>query len=191
MFCVFGALAEAQLAGKQAHLIPLSKAQADEAGESIVSGVSETQAIPDTGNAQGFVLRAAGAQDLTLVPGELSIDTPAKADTIQMQCGLFTLNPQGKSHYVPVIGPDYKPYSWCEQLDAMGLTADTGPRPRLILVFLLRTLSGNHDDTPFLLVWDPAASTYKVDYPASSWLADQRAGNTVAGARRLLQQHRR
>lgn len=183
-------LAEAQSTGKQAHLVPLSKVQTHTAAERIVASASGSQAIPSADNAQNFVLRATGVENLTLLPGELMVSSPAKADTVQMQCGLFVLSPQGIPRYLPAIGPDYKPYSWCEQLDGIGLAADAGVRPRLILIFLLRAAGGNHYEMPFILVWNAGASMYKVDYPTSFWLAGQHTGDTVSGARRLLLQRR-
>ena len=179
--------AGAQGLGMQARLVHLSAAQAGTAAQKIVAATtSDKEPTPDTESGQNFVLRAPGAEDLILMPGELQVNPPAKSTETQMQCGLFLLNRNGKAQYLPVVGPDYKPYSWCERLDGIGLSADLALRPSLILVFLLRAAGGNHYHMPFVLTWDAGSSGYKVDYATSFQLAKLPNGDTVAGARRPL-----
>jgi hypothetical protein len=176
----------AQGSGREARLLPLTAAQSRAAADRIAAGKDASGAIPDVEARQSFVLRAPGAEDLTLVPGELQVEHPVKPAETQQQCGLFQLDAQGKAVYVSVVGPDFKPYSWCERLQGLGLAGDPGVKPRLIAVYELRAASGNHYDMPFVLGWSAAQGDYQVDYPTSFWLVKQPGGSTIAGARRLL-----
>ncbi len=191
MLCTGIVLSGAQTLGSRARLERLSNVQARAAADKIVNNSPGTPATPDDGNGQNFVLRAAGAEDLIILPGELSVKTDGKSlSTIEMQCGIFTLDNKGQARYVSVIGPDYKPYSWCEQLNALGTADDAGPRPRLIAEFYVRALSGDHYNYSFVLAWNPTASAYQVDRKASDWLVQQRGSETIAGARRALSRYR-
>ncbi len=125
-----------------------------------------------------------------LVPGELSVAHPAKPAEIQQQCDLFQMDARGKAVYVSVVGPDFKPYSWCEQLQGLGLANDPGAKPRLIAVYALRSAAGNHYDMPFVLNWSAAQGDYQVDYPTSFWLVHQASGSTIARARQLLRRRK-
>lgn len=180
----------AQGEGTQARLLPLTAAQSRAAADKIAAAKDASGAIPDVDARQSFVLRAPGADDLTLVPGELSVAHPAKPAEIQQQCGLFQMDAHGKAVYDSVVGADFKPYSWCEQLKGLGLAGDPGARPRLIAVYSLRSASGAHYDMPFVLNWSAAQGDYQVDYPTSLWLVHQSGGATIAGARQLLRSRR-
>jgi hypothetical protein len=186
ILCATLASASSGQTAREARLVALTPAQARAATDKIVTNTPKDQASPDASAGQNFVLRASGVEDLTLIPGDLTVNKPERPTIITMQCGLYVLNAQGKSDYIPVIGPDYKPYSWCEQLDGVGLAADPGPRPRVILIYLLRALSGRHYDLPFVLQWDASHSTYKFDIATSSWLAEHPPRPTVAAVRSLL-----
>ncbi len=168
----------------------MTAAESRAAADKIAASKDASGAMPDVDAKQNFVLRAPGADDLTLVPAELSVAHPAKPAETQQQCGLFQMDAAGKAVYVSVVGPDLKPYSWCEQLKGLGLADDPGAKPRLIAVYSLRAASGDHYDMPFVLNWSAAQGDYQVDYPTSLWLVHQPKGATIAGARQLLRSRR-
>ena len=156
----------------QAHLTKLNAAQASAAAQkALASHDAKTEAAPDDSEGQDFVLRTPGAENLAFLPGELTLGDQPDFSVTRMQCGIFVVSATGHVQYLPTVGAHYKPYSDCEQMDALGLSADLGSRPRLIAFFLLRALGANHYDTPFVLTWNKGTSQYQVDYPTSFWLA--------------------
>lgn len=135
---------------------------------------------------QEFALDASGTKELIVVPTYFEFDPPVGSSDRRDQCGVFFLEPSGKSQYVSVMGRDDDYVSVCEGALATGTMTDPGPRPRLILIFNGSLPNGNDYPNPFVMYWSPATESYQVDVGISKWLIDQNNAGTVSQIRHLL-----
>jgi hypothetical protein len=173
---------------KTFQFMPLARIQAEEADKKLdrtqLPAGTRLEAGPDL----NFLLRAAGTEDLTVIPVSFEYSPPPGQVTLTAQCGVFFLKPDGSSRYLPVVGPD-PTADLCTDVAAVGAMPDAGPRPRLIFVFTLTSMHGDDYPQPYVLSWNAPSGKYEVDKKTSDWLAEQRRSNTVAQVRRLLAHH--
>ena len=154
--------------------------------------LSQLPAGVTIGEAEEYLLQSSDAEDLNIAPVEFQYDDgPQEQGTLPKQCGAFFVKANGKSHYVPIVGPDYATHDMCEKIVAIGAMTDLGPRPRLIFIFELDNVHGTYYNLPYILAWNKVAEAYEVDSQTSDWLADQNKRDTIAQVRRQLAHHTR
>lgn len=133
---------------------------------------------------QEFVLRARGVQDLLVIPLGFGVQSPQRG---YYECGVYFSAPNGTNAYVPVAGHELYSDS-CDDIPAVGLMHDPGPRPRLIVIATPYNLRGTFYRQPFILSWNTTAKQYEVDQKQSKWLANQPHADSIANVRKLLAQ---
>jgi hypothetical protein len=140
---------------------------------------------------QTFVLTAPGTQTLGLVPVYFRFQPTGPE--LSEQCGIFFVQPDKTSSYLPVVGPDPKVFSSsCVRVEAIGeVSHSSSPRPSLILLCQVEAPDGRNYTADFLLVWDPKQQRYTVDRPTSEWIASRLHQITIAGVRKVLAENHR
>ena len=134
---------------------------------------------------QGYQFKSSGAFGLSVVPFEFTYQ--ASQGRSRTQCALLFSDTEGKRDYVAALGPDQ--VERCQKLLAIGTMSDKGPHPRLIAIFA--TLGGRDAamEEPYILAWDPAVSSYKLDPATTEWVSMQEDAQTVPDIRKLLAIH--
>ncbi len=139
---------------------------------------------------QTFLLAAPNTPALGLVP--IYFHFQPTGPVLSEQCGIFFVQPNGASTYLPVVGPDPKVFnSSCIRVEAIGEVSHGGPRPRLIFLCNVEAPDGRNYIADFLLVWDEREQRYTVDRPTSEWIASQLHRITIAGVRKVLIENHR
>ena len=136
---------------------------------------------------QIFLLGTLGNEDLGLVP--IYFDYTPTTVALSSQCGVFVVQSNGASSYLPIVGPDPAVFSSeCEQIVALGSMPDPISRPRLVLLFRVEAPDRRRHIAPFILAWNSKRQTYEVDRSTSEWIAHQLNKVTVPAVRAALLQ---
>ena len=144
--------------------------------------------------AQIFELTKDGRPALGLVPMSIDVDNGhMEKPTILRQCGVVFVSPDGKTSYLPVIGPDPKEFSsQCLSVEAVAVLHEGGwAPPRLIYICNALAPSGRNYDMAFILDWGGSPDAYFVDRDTSYWVESQLHHVTVSNVRRVIAAHKR
>jgi hypothetical protein len=160
----------------------------------LVAAIDRHQLPPDSDvtpfPSQTFELKGLNTQTLGLVPVYFYFDPTGPV--LSEQCGIFFVQPNGTSSYVPVVGPDPLVFSsTCSRVVAVGDVPHDGPHPRLIVICRVEAPNRRDYTTDFLLVWDAKQQRYSVDNAMSDWIASQLRVITIAGVRNVLAKNHR
>ena len=133
-----------------------------------------------------FVLHGPGVADLQVIPLGLTVHPPGRDHS---ECGVYFYTQGVTDGYVPLLGQQPSD-NMCDEIKAVGLTREPGPRPSLIAIADAYNVHGTYHSQPFVLRWNPSANIYEVDRGLSAALARQKGSSSIAGVRALLaQQH--
>lgn len=109
---------------------------------------------------QIFQLNTPGSPPLGIVATSFQ----ASSQQTSGQCGLFFVQENGTSRYVPALGsPHSLPKYPCAGIRAVGLLGNSEPHPVLIVIFTNIAAGGKPVAFPFLYVWNEAGKRYTRD----------------------------
>ena len=175
---------------ERATLVPVRGKQAEALLNRIDRKKLPEGAVTDSVFQREFMLRAPGSPDLGIVAVYFHYEPSGPKAAPPEQCGVFLIPQQGSSTYVPVVGPDTKLGSpLCGGVRAVGLSNDSGPRPRLICIFNATNMHGKEHPSPWILAWDQPSGTYHLDMTTTTWLWNEKTAVTVSIIRQSLKQH--
>ena len=158
---------------------------------SMLAQIDQSQLPPGaqvvTDLAQVFVLHAPNVTDLGIIAAYLLLDVHDLSQGGPEQCGVFFLQPNGTSRYVPVVGaPKSQTNQLCAGITAVGLADDSESHPSLIFIFS-QAMAHNDSPEPFVFSWNAVTQAYDRNDPLDGWLWNHpQAIRTVAQVRRLL-----
>jgi hypothetical protein len=168
-----------------AHLSPVSEEQMKALDGSIDRKLLPSGTKIEVETKQVFSLVAPDAPALTIAPAIVIV--PESKMAYVSQCGVFLLPENGTQKFVltfDTVSPEGSEN--CTGVSAVSKMPDPGPRPRLLFLVDIITHGGESFKFPFVLIWDSASSSYKLDRTTSYWLEEQPGNQTMAGVRRLL-----